>query len=141
MLAFERHGSGEPLVLVHGVTHRRQGWYPVLDELAEQREVVLVDLPGHGDSPDLVLDGRPVDAVLRETFAEFLDAAGLDRPHVAGNSLGGMIALGAGAEGAARSVTALSPPTRCTRWPSRPRPRRGWDCGPRGSPRPGPDAS
>lgn len=109
MLAFERHGSGEPLVLVHGVTHRRQAWYPLLDELARQREVILVDLPGHGDSPDLVTDGRPVDEVLRETFAEFLDEAGLDRPHVAGNSLGGMIALGAGAEGTARSVTALSP--------------------------------
>ncbi|MBE7189046.1 alpha/beta fold hydrolase [Jatrophihabitans endophyticus] len=109
MLAFERHGSGEPLVLVHGVTHRRQAWYPVLDELAAQREVILVDLPGHGDSPDLVLDGRPVDEVLRETFAEFLREAGLERPHVAGNSLGGMIALGAGAEGNARSVTALSP--------------------------------
>ena len=50
MLAFERHGSGEPLVLVHGVTHRRQAWYPVLDQLAEQREVILVDLPGHGES-------------------------------------------------------------------------------------------
>ena len=48
MLAFERHGSGEPLVLVHGVTHRRQAWYPVLDQLAEHREVILVDLPGHG---------------------------------------------------------------------------------------------
>jgi len=59
MLAFERHGSGDPLVLVHGVTHRRQAWYPVLDELAEQREVILVDLPGHGESPPLVLDGRP----------------------------------------------------------------------------------
>ena len=48
MLAYERHGSGEPLVLVHGVTHRRQAWYPVLDQLAEHREVILVDLPGHG---------------------------------------------------------------------------------------------
>ena len=52
MLAFERHGSGDPLVLVHGVTHRRQAWYPVLDQLAEQREVILVDLPGHGHSDD-----------------------------------------------------------------------------------------
>ena len=51
----------------------------------------------------------PVDEVLRDTFAEFLTELGLDRPHVAGNSLGGMIALGAGAEGTARSVTALSP--------------------------------
>ncbi len=109
MLACERHGSGEPLVLVHGVTHRRQAWYPVLDRLAAEREVVLVDLPGHGDSPALVTDGRPVAEVLRTEFQQFLLDQGLHRPHVAGNSLGGLIALVAGAEGDARSVTALSP--------------------------------
>jgi pimeloyl-ACP methyl ester carboxylesterase len=109
MLACERHGSGEPLVLVHGVTHRRQAWYPVLDLLAAEREVILVDLPGHGQSPDLVTDGRPVEQVLREEFRLFLGDQGLERPHVAGNSLGGLVALKAGATGDARSVTALSP--------------------------------
>ena len=109
MLASERHGSGEPLVLVHGVTHRRQAWYPVLDLLTDHREVILVDLPGHGASPDLELNGRSVDDTLREEFKAFLADQGLDRPHVAGNSLGGLIALGAGAERDARSVTALSP--------------------------------
>lgn len=109
MLAYERHGSGEPLVLVHGVTHRRQAWYPVLDALAPHREVILVDLPGHGESPDLVLDGRPVADVLRDQFKTFLDDIGVERPHVAGNSLGGLVALYAGANGHARSVTALSP--------------------------------
>lgn len=109
MLAFERHGSGEPLVLVHGVTHRRQAWYPVLDSLAEQREVILVDLPGHGQSPPLVTNGRRVEDVLREQFKQFLVDQDLERPHIAGNSLGGLVALIAGAEGDARSVTALSP--------------------------------
>jgi pimeloyl-ACP methyl ester carboxylesterase len=109
MLASERHGSGDPLVLVHGVTHRRQAWYPVLDQLAEQREVILVDLPGHGQSPPLITQGRPVRDVLREQFKQFLVDQDLDRPHVAGNSLGGLVALTAGAEGDARSVTALSP--------------------------------
>lgn len=109
MLACERHGSGEPLVLVHGVTHRRQAWYPVLDQLAEQREVILVDLPGHGQSPPLVAEGRPVVEALRAEFRQFLAEQQLDRPHVAGNSLGGRVALEAGASGDARSVTALSP--------------------------------
>jgi pimeloyl-ACP methyl ester carboxylesterase len=109
MLAYERHGSGEPLVLLHGVTHRRQAWYPVLDELAEQREVVLVDLPGHGQSPPFVLDGLPVKEALRRDFEGFLSALGLERPHLAGNSLGGLVALHAAANGRARSVTALSP--------------------------------
>lgn len=96
-------------MLVHGVTHRRQAWYPVLDTLAQHREVILVDLPGHGESPDLDLAGRSVPDALRDEFKVFLDALGLDRPHVAGNSLGGLIALYAGANGHARSVTALSP--------------------------------
>jgi len=109
MLAFERHGSGEPLVLLHGVTHRRQAWYPVLDELAEQREVILVDLPGHGQSPAFELDGLSVRDALRRDFENFLTDQGLDRPHVAGNSLGGLVALHAGSNGHARSVTALSP--------------------------------
>lgn len=86
MLAFERHGAGEPLVLVHGVTHRRQAWYPVLGELAEQREVILVDLPGHGQSPPLVHDGVPVEEGLRAQFKQFLADQDLDRPHIAGNS-------------------------------------------------------
>jgi pimeloyl-ACP methyl ester carboxylesterase len=109
MLAYERHGSGEPLVLLHGVTHRRQAWYPVLDELAEQREVILVDLPGHGQSPPFELDGLSVKDALRRDFEGFLTDAGLDRPHLAGNSLGGLVALHAGSNGHARSVTALSP--------------------------------
>ena len=109
MLACERHGSGEPLVLVHGVTHRRQAWYPVLDMLAAEREVILVDLPGHGESPDLDTRGLPVEEALRSEFRQFLDDQGLERPHVGGNSLGGLVALKAGATGDARSVTALSP--------------------------------
>jgi pimeloyl-ACP methyl ester carboxylesterase len=109
VLACERHGSGEPLVLVHGVTHRRQVWYPVLDRLAEQREVILVDLPGHGQSDPFVLDGLPVKEALRRDFEQFLREQELDRPHVAGNSLGGLVALHAGSNGHARSVTCLSP--------------------------------
>ena len=67
MLAHERIGSGEPLVLVHGIGHRRQAWYPVVDRLAEHREVILLDLPGHGESPALVPDGRPIKAIAIKT--------------------------------------------------------------------------
>jgi pimeloyl-ACP methyl ester carboxylesterase len=108
MLAFERVGSGEPLVLLHGVGHRRQAWYPVLDQLSDRREVFLLDLPGHGESDPLRTD-RPVLDVLREELLGFLDAQGLDHPHMAGNSLGGRIALETALLGRARSVTALSP--------------------------------
>lgn len=109
MLAYERLGSGEPLVLVHGIGHRRQAWYPVVDRLAEQREVILVDLPGHGESPAYQPDGRTPREILKQELTEFLDALGIDRPHVAGNSLGGLIALEQATEGLARSATALAP--------------------------------
>lgn len=109
MLKHEIVGSGEPLVLVHGIGHRRQAWYPVLERLAEQRTVVLFDLPGHGQSHDLVTDGRPINDVLHDELVGLLDGLGLDRPHVAGNSLGGRIALEAAADDLVASATALSP--------------------------------
>lgn len=109
MLKYEVAGSGEPLVLVHGISHRRQAWYPVLDRLAEQRTVILFDLPGHGESHDLVTNGRPINDVLHDELVGMLDQLGLDRPHIAGNSLGGRIALEAAADDLVASATALSP--------------------------------
>jgi pimeloyl-ACP methyl ester carboxylesterase len=108
-LAYERHGSGPPLVLLHGVGHRRQAWNAVLDLLAPHRTVIAVDLPGHGESPPLTADGRPPVRVITEEIIGFFDELGLERPHVAGNSLGGALALLAAASGRAATVTALSP--------------------------------
>ncbi|HWJ81691.1 MAG TPA: alpha/beta fold hydrolase [Nocardioides sp.] len=109
MLAHERFGTGEPLVLVHGISHRRQAWYPVAERVAEHREVILIDLPGHGESPALVADGRSVKDLLQEQLIDLFDELALDRPHIAGNSLGGRIALEAAADGLVSSATGLSP--------------------------------
>lgn len=108
-LAYDRSGSGEPLVLLHGVGHRRQGWEPVLDLLVKHREVITVDLPGHGESPVLPVDLRGHPDSVTDAVMSFLDELGLDRPHVAGNSLGGLISLELGSREVVRSVTALSP--------------------------------
>lgn len=108
-LVYTRKGSGEPLVLFHGIGHRRQAWDPVLDLLAESYDVIAVDLAGFGESPAYP-DGEPytMDNAAADLSANFA-AWGIDRPHVVGNSLGGAIALELGARGLARSVTALSP--------------------------------
>lgn len=109
MLAYERFGTGEPLVLVHGISHRRQAWYPVAEQLAEYREVILFDLPGHGQSPDLANDGRHVKDVLQDELLTLFFELDLSHPHIAGNSLGGRIALEAAADGLVSSATGLSP--------------------------------
>jgi pimeloyl-ACP methyl ester carboxylesterase len=108
-LAFERVGSGPPLVLLHGVGHRRQAWGAVLDRLSPHRDVITVDLPGHGESPPLPDNGQPVLEVMLAEVTALLDELGLERPHLAGNSLGGRLALEAAGTGHAASVTALSP--------------------------------
>jgi pimeloyl-ACP methyl ester carboxylesterase len=108
-LAYSRAGSGPSLVLFHGVGHRRQAWDVVMDRLTPHRDVIAVDLPGHGESPPLDATSRPVLEALASGVIGLLDDLGLERPHIAGNSLGGMIALKAGLSGRAASVTALSP--------------------------------
>jgi pimeloyl-ACP methyl ester carboxylesterase len=107
-LAYERMGSGPPLVLLHGVGHRRQAWDVVLDRLTPHRDVITVDLPGHGESPPLEKGKPAVEAMLGAVTA-LLDDLGLERPHVAGNSLGGRLALEAAVAGRADSATGLSP--------------------------------
>ncbi|WP_202872856.1 alpha/beta fold hydrolase [Kribbella capetownensis] len=105
-IAYHRKGAGEPLLLLHGIGHHRQAFDPVLDRLAEHRDVIALDLPGSGESPD-VPDGIPNEL---DTFAYAIDAfctaLDVDRPHVAGNSMGGLVALRMGQLGLARSVTA-----------------------------------
>jgi pimeloyl-ACP methyl ester carboxylesterase len=108
-LAYDRCGTGPPLVLLHGAGHRRQGWLPVIQRLAAHRDVITVDLPGFGESPPLPdhlayeLDTAVI--VLKEFFTDL----GLNRPHVAGNSMGGLISLVLAQHGMVSSATALSP--------------------------------
>jgi pimeloyl-ACP methyl ester carboxylesterase len=104
-----RTGQGEPLVLIHGIGSRWQMWEPVIDGLRSHREVIALDLPGFGASP-LPPPGTPpgVDSLV-SLVADFLGQLGVRRPHCAGNSLGGLIALEMARRGLARSVNALSP--------------------------------
>jgi pimeloyl-ACP methyl ester carboxylesterase len=108
-LSHHREGSGEPLVLIHGIGSRWQIWRPVLPGLVAHHDVIALDLPGFGASP-MPPPGTPagLDSLV-SLVQEFLGEHGIMQPHVAGNSLGGLIVLEMARRGLVRSATALSP--------------------------------
>ena len=119
-----RTGAGAPLVLLHGLGSSRHAWDPVIPALAEQFEVLAVDLPGFGDSEPLPPPVEPTPAALAAAVAGLLDDLGITAPHIAGNSLGGWVALELARIRPPASVTLLSPAglwrgtRRCTAWPA-----------------------
>jgi pimeloyl-ACP methyl ester carboxylesterase len=109
LIAYELRGAGPPLVLVHALGANRRMWDPVVPLLEPHRTVVTVDMPGFGESPPLDGAVPATPARLAGEIAAALRADGFDRPHVAGNSLGGWVALEMAHAGAARTVTAIAP--------------------------------
>lgn len=98
-----------PLVLIHGLSSGGFAWKPLLADLAGDHEVVVIELPGHIDGEPLTQAGRfTVEALVDHCRAE-LDARGITRAHLVGNSLGGWIALRLGGEHRGRTVTCLAP--------------------------------
>ncbi len=92
-IAYLEAGSGEPLVLVHGIGADKDNFAQVAPFLRGIGRIISLDLPGFGES------GKPLDGdysveVQAERLAQFLDALALPRAHFAGNSMGGAIVLG-----------------------------------------------
>ena len=106
-LAFDSYGAGPPLVLLHGTGSQRGMWDPVVAALARERRVIALDLPGFAASAAEDCEATPdgYTSRVQHWFAE----QGLERPHVAGNSMGGGIALELARRGAVASATAISP--------------------------------
>lgn len=88
-IAYEVQGKGEPVVLIHGLGYARWGWEPVSGPLAESFQVVLLDNRGIGGSA--VPTGPYSAADMAADVVAVLDAAEVERAHVIGTSLGGMI--------------------------------------------------
>lgn len=123
-LAFDRRGSGPVLALLHPLGGDRRVWEPVIDRLALERDVIAFDLPGFGESPALNGGGRPTPRAIARTVAASLDELAPGEPvHVAGNSLGGWIALELAAAWRARTVTAIAP---AGLWPAPLAPKSGF---------------
>jgi pimeloyl-ACP methyl ester carboxylesterase len=90
-LYYEEHGSGEPLVLLHGGLGAAELWAPVLPALAAGRRVIAADLQGHGHTADV---DRPLSAeTMADDVAALIEHLGLERADVMGYSLGGHVAL------------------------------------------------
>lgn len=104
-----RSGAGAPLVLIHGVGHHGQAWQPVIDRLTDSYDVLACDSPGFGRSAPLPAGVAPTVWAYVDAFEKFFGEHGLDRPHVAGNSMGGAIALELARRSAVASATVLSP--------------------------------
>ena len=89
-IAWEEHGSGTPVLLIHGLGYGRWGWEPLVPRLARRHRVITYDNRGVGRS-----DVPPGPYTARSMMADavaVLDAAGEERANVVGTSLGGMIA-------------------------------------------------
>src|SRR4051794_35582532 len=101
------HATTDPLVLLHGFMDSPATWELVRPALERAHEVLSPALPGHMGGPPL---NGPVDAALMPDAVErAMDEAGVATAHIAGNSLGGFVALQLAARGRARSVVALAP--------------------------------
>ncbi len=107
VLHHRRAGKGEPLLAIHGIGSTWQVWEPVLPMLEARHDVLSLSLPGFGESPALV--GQPTVPALVDSVEDAMDAAGIARAHLVGNSLGGWITAELAARGRARSVAAICP--------------------------------
>jgi pimeloyl-ACP methyl ester carboxylesterase len=90
-LYYEIHGSGRPMILLHGALGSAEMCGPILPTLAERHQVIAVDLQGHGRTADI---DRPIDIrLMADDIAALIDHLGLDKPDLVGYSLGGGVAF------------------------------------------------
>ena len=94
-------------MLVHGLGAGWRSWSPIVDELAEHREVIAVDLPGFGETPPMI--GELSIASLSDSVADFIREQGLEGVSTAGQSMGGRIVLELARRGVGGDTVALDP--------------------------------
>ena len=92
-IAWSRAGSGHPVVMVHGITESAQSFEPITERLAAGHDVITLDLRGHGESGTAAAYDL---ASMASDVAAVVAAAGVDRPHLVGHSLGGAVVTAAG---------------------------------------------
>jgi pimeloyl-ACP methyl ester carboxylesterase len=102
-------GGGSPLVLIHGFAGTSATWVPLLPALKEQHDVLVPTLLGHRGGPEYLPGSPATPAAMTDALERYMDAVGVARAHLVGNSLGGWLALELAGRGRALSTTALAP--------------------------------
>jgi len=90
-IVYDTRGVGEvPIVCLHGIGGDTTSFQPQLDGLGDKRRVIAWNMPGYGGSEPL---SPPTFASLANSLKYFLDALGIEKAHLCGQSIGGMLAL------------------------------------------------
>lgn len=107
MIELSRIGSGPPILMIHGLGGSRRSWDTITEPLAEQRELILFDLPGHGRSPSEPDSGTF--AGLMRSVTALIESNGLNGMDMVGSSMGARIVLELARLGLSGKVVALDP--------------------------------
>ncbi|MGB1234374.1 MAG: alpha/beta fold hydrolase [Planktomarina sp.] len=91
-VAYRSRGTGEPLVLIHGVGMQSAAWGPQIDHFAQDYHVIALDMPGHGGSDLLPVGSQLADYV--DWCADVIAALNLGPVNLVGHSMGALIAGG-----------------------------------------------
>lgn len=102
-----RSGTGKPLLLIHGLGSSRHAWSLITPDLAEQRQVIAIDLPGHGDTP-AEADSGTFNGLAR-SLDEWLTEQSLTGVDMVGSSMGARLVLEMARRGKAGATVALDP--------------------------------
>ena len=103
-----KQGAGKPLLMLHGLGGSWRSWTPILQALAAEREVIAVDLPGHGATPPL--EGVTSFDTLADAVAAFVESEGLSGIDVVGSSMGARLVVELARRGnVVGSVVSLDP--------------------------------
>src|SRR6185436_5483877 len=90
-LYYETHGSGRPMILLHGGLGSGEMFGPILPALTANHQVIAPDLQGHGRTADI---DRPIDVrLMADDIAALIRHLELDKPDLVGYSLGGGVAF------------------------------------------------
>jgi 4,5:9,10-diseco-3-hydroxy-5,9,17-trioxoandrosta-1(10),2-diene-4-oate hydrolase len=105
-------GSGEPALLMHGISLGSSHWAPLIARCPELRSIAL-DMPGHGDSQGADYTGVDLRRWHTQMLSGCLDSLGLDAAHLIGHSYGALFAfwLALDSPGRVRSITSIGAPS------------------------------